>query len=127
MALSRRFKRRLKRIFSPYNLIIVLCVAAVAVGVYIFFKPANEVKFGDITIVQTNTKEGEEISEKDAKKTAVKQFDKLGEKVKDTDLTIQKIQRKGELYYYITSQNNTMEIKIVGGKVTRINSVLVNG
>ncbi len=38
---------------------------------------------------------------------------------------MQEIVRKEEKYYYVSSKTNTLEIKIKGGKITRINSVLV--
>ena len=45
--------------------------------------------------------------------------------VKKEDLQVKKIQRSGEEYYYISSANNTMEIQISSGKITRINSATV--
>ena len=78
-----------------------------------------------VEVIQSNKKETEEISEKEARKIAVKQFKKLNENVKEDSLSVTKIQRKGEEYYYIVSQKNNVEIKIIGGKITRINSSLV--
>ena len=65
------------------------------------------------------------FSEQKAKEAAIKQFKKLGEKTNKNDLTLKEIKRNGEKYYYITSKQNTMEIKIQGGKITRINSAPV--
>ena len=45
--------------------------------------------------------------------------------IKENELDVEKIQRKGEDYYYITSEKNTLEIKIDSGKITRVNSVAV--
>ena len=56
---------------------------------------------------------------------AIKQFKKLGENINEKELKVMKIQRKGEEYYYISSKENTLEIKLKGGKVTRINSATV--
>lgn len=87
--------------------------------------------FGETLKRQDNQDEVEVVNasanttESQAKKTAVKQFKNLGETVKEDDLQIMKIQRKGEEYYYVTSKENTLEIKISTGKVTRINSVVV--
>jgi len=96
------------------------------------FKPENSEnnqetakKQDKVEIVNADVKSGDKTSENQAKKTAVKQFKKLGENTKEEDLQIMKIQRKGEEYYYITSKENTLEIKIDTGKVTRINSVEV--
>ena len=40
-------------------------------------------------------------------------------------INIIKIDRNGEEYYYVTSEENTAEIKIKGGQITRINSASV--
>ena len=40
-------------------------------------------------------------------------------------INIIKIDRNGEEYYYVTSAENTAEIKIKGGQITRINSASV--
>ena len=77
----------------------------------------------DVKIVDS---EKEKISEKDARKIAKKQFKELDEKVKAEDLEVQKIQRQGEDYYYISSENNTCEIKIATGQITRLNSVKID-
>ena len=36
-----------------------------------------------------------------------------------------KIKRKYELYYYISSKENTVEVRIEDNKITRVNSVPV--
>jgi len=80
----------------------------------------------NVEIVKTNVKEDEEITEEDAKKAAVKQFKELGEKnVKEDKVNVTKIIRAEEEYYYITSKENSVEVKIKGGKITRINTALV--
>ena len=45
--------------------------------------------------------------------------------LKKEDLKVIKIQREGEEYYYITSVENSLEIKIKGGKISRINAAPV--
>ena len=116
--------KKLKRYLNLYTLAIVLCVIAVIVGLYFFLKPKKDKTTtpSGIEVVDTNIKGEDEISEDKAKDAAVKQFKKLEEKVSKEDLNIKKIKRQGEEYYYITSKENTMEIKIKGGKITRINS-----
>jgi len=112
--------------FNLYNLAILCCVIAVVVGLYFLLKSEKgKTTQSGIEIVDTNIKEDGEISEEKAKEVAIKQFKNLGEKVSREDLNIKKIKRQGEEYYYITSKENTMEIKIKGGKVTRINSAPV--
>ena len=67
-----------------------------------------------------------QISEDDARKVAKKQFESLGEtKIKTDELKVQQIKRSGEEYYYISSKENTLEIRIQDGKITRLNSVSV--
>ena len=114
--------------FSLYNIAIVECVIIIIVSLYIIFKPnkkEGKVTVDGVEVVQTNKKESEEISEKEARKIAVKQFKNLGENVKGESLELTMIQRKGEEYYYIVSKKNNIEVKIKGGKVTKINSSLV--
>ena len=127
-----RLERKLRRIFSIYNILILLCIVISLVSLYLFFKPdlnffSFKYKVVDgVKIVETNVKENEVITEKQARKTGVKQFKQLGENIKEDDLNIKKIQRKGEEYFYVVSPKNTMEIKLVGGKITRLNTVPID-
>lgn len=126
-------KEKLKNILNLYNIAVAICVIVIIVSLYIILKPEDGEIFAKkektmvdgVEVIETNKKETEEITEKEARKLAVKQFKKLNENVKEDSLDIMKIQRKGEEYYYIVSPKNNMEIKIMGGKVTRINSSLV--
>ncbi len=143
-----KIKRKLKSLLTPYNIAIFACIVIIIVALCAFILPnkQNEGKTdlssqtnnsgiretekwepdGPITVVETKTKEGEMISEEDAKNLAIDQFKKLGEKgLKEKDLQLVKILRANEDYYYISSPKNTVEIKVVGGKITRINSILV--
>lgn len=67
----------------------------------------------------------DEKSENKAANVAIKKFKELGENTKKSDLEILKIERKGELYYYISSKENTVEVRIRDNKITRVNSVPV--
>ena len=127
-------KDKIKKIFSLYNIAVAICVIVIIVSLYIILKPENgeiftkqkeKLTVDGVEVIQSNKKETEEISEKEARKIAVKQFKKLDENVKEDSLSVTKIQRKGEEYYYIVSQRNNVEIKIMGGKITRVNSSLV--
>lgn len=74
-----------------------------------------------------NNSNVEEITEDEAKDIAVQRFTALGEEnVSSTAISVKKIRRSGEEYYYITSAENTLEVKIKGGKITRVNSVIVD-
>lgn len=127
-------KEKLKNIVNLYNIAVVICVVVIIVSLCIILKPEDggifakqkeKLMVDGVEVIQSNKKETEEISEKEARKIAVKQFKKLNENVKEDSLNVTKIQRKGEEYYYIVSQRNNVEIKIMGGKITRVNSSLV--
>ena len=124
-----KINRKIKKIFNVYNIAVLACIIIIAVSVYVIFKPETKQISKDsnnakekIEIIKSDTKE---ITEEKARKLAKKQFKKLGENVKENELNVEKIQRKGEYYFYITSEKNTLEIKIDSGKITRINSVAV--
>ena len=127
-------KEKLKNIVNLYNIAVVICVVVIIVSLCIILKPEDggifakqkeKLMVDGVEVIQSNKKETEEISENEARKIAVKQFKKLNENVKEDSLSVTKIQRKGEEYYYIVSQKNNVEIKIMGGKITRVNSSLV--
>ena len=118
-------KDKLKKIFNLYNLAITVCVIMIISSLIVIFEP----NFGDI-ISKTNTSNQEEekieISEEKAVKLAKNQFKELGEKdIQTNDFEVLKINRDGEEYYYISSKENTVEIKIDTGEITRVNSVKV--
>lgn len=118
-------KKVVKKIFNLYNLAVLACIALIGVSLFIIFKPRKNYTPSGIEIVNTGVKEGENITEEKAKKAAVKQFKKLKENTKIEELEIIKIKRDNEEYYYISSHENTLEIKINGGEITRINSAPV--
>ena len=128
MKVNKNFTKIIKKIFRPYNLAIFGCIIVILASMFVIFKPDTK----NTTTEKSNTKteiiktEEKEITEENARKLAKKQFKKLGEKnIKEKGLNVEKIQRKGEEYYYITSEKNTLEIKIDSGKITRVNSVAV--
>lgn len=139
--MKKQTKRKLKRIFKPYNIIVATCVCVIAVSVYLLLKPEGETSIfaqtkgtvANETKDNTKTNEvkvvksaGKEVNENEAKKLAVKQFKELKEKgIKEKDLEVTQFQRADELYYYISSKENTVEIKKLDGSITKINSVPV--
>lgn len=125
MKINKKIMKKIKRSFSFYNFAIFACIIIIVISIYIILKPATVTTPSGITVVQTNIKEDEKISKEKAIEAAVKQFKILGENVKEEELNVVKIQRNQEEYYYITSVNNSLEIKINGGKVTRINAAPV--
>lgn len=125
MSEKKKRKIKLRRILNMYNIAIVVIIVLVCFCIYIGIKNDEVVTPSGIKVVSTNIKEDEEISEEKAKKAAEKQFKRIGENVKSEDLKIMRIQRDGEEYYYITSSQNSLEIKIKGGKIERINTAPV--
>ena len=122
----KKLKRKLKRTITPYNIATTICLIVLITSLCIILKPETKKTPSGITVVSSKTKENEEITEEQAKELAIKQFKKIGEKSLEKDkINIIKIDRNGEEYYYITSAENTAEIKIKGGQITRINSASV--
>lgn len=78
-----------------------------------------------VEIASTNTEKDKEISEDDARSIAIRQFANLGEVVNADKLNVIRLQRSGEEFFYVASPKNTVEIRILDGKITRINSVIV--
>lgn len=117
--------KKVKKIFNIYSLVVLIFIILIIVCVTIIFKPKEKKTPSGIEIVNTGVRKEEKITEELAKVAAVKQFNKLGEKIEKDDLEIIEIEREGESYYYISSLENTMEIKIEGGNVTKINSASV--
>lgn len=69
----------------------------------------------------------QEITEEKAIKEALNRFNDMGEEnLTEDNLEVIKILRKGEYYYYISSPDNSLEIRISDGKIVRENSVLVD-
>lgn len=120
-------KEILKKSLKWYNICILVCIIIILILLFIIFKPKGQKPktVNGIKVISSTIKEDEEIKEEEARKMAVKQFKKLGENISEEDLNVTTIRRSGELYYYIQSQKNTLEIKIKGGEITRINSVIV--
>lgn len=131
MKVNKKFRKIIKKIIRPYNLAIFGCIILISVSMFVIFKPdKNNISTENSKASNKKTEiiksDEKEITEEKARKLAKKQFKKLGEKnIKENELNVEKIQRKGEDYYYITSEKNTLEIKIDSGKITRVNSVAV--
>ena len=130
MKVNKKFRRIIKKVLKPYNLAIFGCIILISVSMFVIFKPdKNNTSTENSKTSNTKTEviksDEKDITEEKARKLAKKQFKKLGENIKESELQVEKIQRKGEDYFYITSEKNTLEIKIDSGKITRINSVAV--
>ena len=122
----KELKKKLKRALTPYHIATTICLIVLIISLCIILKPETKKTPSGITVVSSKTKENEEITEEEAKELAIKQFKKIGEKnLEKNKINIIKIDRNGEEYYYVTSAENTAEIKIKGGQITRINSASV--
>ena len=129
--------KKLKKMLNLHNFAVAGCVILIIASLVIIIEPDFSSLFAvevlaegnqekEVNIVQAD-KKGEEISEEDARRLAKNQFKEIGEeKVNTKKLEVLKIDRQGEEYYYISSTENTVEIKISTGEITRINSVKVN-
>ena len=122
----KELKKKLKRALTPYHIATTICLIVLITSLCVILKPETKKTPSGITVVSSKTKENEEITEEEAKELAIKQFKKIGEKnLEKNKINIIKIDRNGEEYYYVTSAENTAEIKIKGGQITRINSASV--
>ena len=123
----RKLKKKIKKVINPRNIVILIGIILILGCLYYFMFETKGTKTpSGIKVVETNIEKNNEITEEKARKSAVKQFKVLGEKnVKEDKLSVKKILRGEEEYYYISSAENTLEIQIRGGKITRINSATV--
>lgn len=111
------------------NVKIAICVIVLGIiGVTAFFTLKDNFKPKSDESSQTSEirNKNDDEQKKKALKVARKKFGELGEKVNEKDLEILKIERKGEFYYYISSKENTVEVRISDNKITRVNSVVVD-
>lgn len=125
---EQKMKRKLKKVFSLYNIGIALGVILVLISAYLILKPKGEIQTkadNEVKVIQSSDK-NKEYTEKDVRKIAIKQCKELKEKsIKESELHVVEFKRDGEDYYYISSKENTIEIKKIGGIITKINSVPV--
>ena len=142
--MGRRGKRFKKKKLKWHKLVIIICLALIIVSLYFIFKYKDKLNFKNIfggsnissindknntvdgvEIVPNDNKENKEISEEDAKNIAIRQFANLGEGANPNKLNVIRLQRNGEEFFYVSSPKNTVEIRISDGKITKINSVVV--
>ena len=105
---------------------LIIKIVIIAISILIFFTT--------LILIDKNTKifegnlssffeiETSNRQEEKAIKAAEKKFKELGEDIDKKDLEILKIQRNGEVYYYISAKENTVEVREKDSKITRINS-----
>lgn len=72
-----------------------------------------------------NPEEDYQISISEAREKAIIIFNSLGENNLNKDnVKVREIEREGKKYYYISSLENSAEVEINTGRVTRINNVI---
>ena len=120
--------RKIKNRRRNIRIIVISIIALGIIGVAIFVGVKNNSNInGDGNDKTTEIrKDDEDKQKKKAINVAIKKFEELGEKVNKDNLEVLKIERKGEFYYYISSKENTVEVRISDNKITRVNSVVVD-
>lgn len=113
-----------KLIKKNYNLTIIILISIVIIF-FIITSIVIRNKNNSLDIVTSNISEDEEITEDLARKMATQQFDILKEEINEEDLKVNKIEKDEEEYFFISSKNNNILIKIMGGKIVKINNVSV--
>ena len=109
-----------------YKVAIIVCIAIILGAMYIIFKPDKKVTPSGIEVVSMTWKKADkEITKDTAIDMAQKQFKILGETINKEELKVTKFQRKGEEYYYVTSLQNSVEIQVKSGNITKINAASV--
>ena len=89
-------------------------------------KIINDIKNNSNSIVvKPNISKNKCITETEAKELAIRQFKKLNETINKEELEVVSLKRFDESYYYIVGKKNSVEIKIKGGEITRINGTPV--
>ena len=112
--------------------VITIIVIGIVIGTLYQLDKSHQILGGSLEGFfegEENVKDKQEEEEKQKEKAieiAVKKFKELGEKVKKEQLEVLKIQRKGELYYYMSAKENSLEIKISDLQITRVNGILVD-
>ena len=117
----KKVKTKRKIIISTISVIVVIIIALIIISALDVTQKTFGGKIAAIFSIE------KEITEEKAIKEALNRFDEMGEEnLTEDNLEVIKILRKGEYYYYISSPDNSLEIRISDGKVVRENSVLVD-
>ena len=121
----KKSKKLLKkyRKYGKYAIIAGICIIII-IAIVIKVLPKGKIVDG-VRIVEIEKTENEEITKEEALQISVKQFKYLGEKEKEDQLRVEKITQDGQEYFYIKSAQNSIQIQIKGGKIIRINNVII--
>ncbi len=117
----KKVKSKRKIIISTISVIVVILIALIIISTLDATQKTFGGKIASIFSIE------KEITEEKAIKEALNRFNEMGEEnLTEDNLEVIKILRKGEYYYYISSPDNSLEIRISDGKIVRENSVLVD-
>ncbi len=112
--------------------IILVVIIGITIGTLYELDKSHQIFGGNLEGIFTgkesaqDKKKQEDKQKEKAIEKAINKFNELGEKAQKEELEVLKIQRKGELYYYISAKENSVEVKISNLEITRVNGVLVN-
>lgn len=121
----KRIKRKKKTILLSIGIISTILIVCIVLFV---LKEANVIgknKNESSGVAQSITENSDEQKKKKAIDVALNKFRELGENVNENELEVMKIKRKNEYYYYISSKQNTVEVRLSDNKIIRVNSILV--
>lgn len=120
---------KVKKFFRNTFVVIVIVVAiACALLALDKYKNVFDGKFISLITIKKNDSDvdnNEHGDEEKAAEVAKEKFNELGENTDNVGLEVLKITRKGKIYYFISSKENTVEISADTFEVKRINSVPV--
>lgn len=117
---------RKKKGHRGYKFVIIACIILIVISLCILFRVDKYINPYGLEVIESVFSKDEEITEKQARKIAEEQFEKLGENVNKNMLEVVELKRNDDLYYYVSSEKNTCEISKKGGKITRINAIPTN-
>ena len=120
-----KMEKKRKKGFNIRIFGIIICIILIIASLCIIFRPDKIITTYGLEVFQPKIGKDEEITKDQAREIAVKQFEKMGENVDKNKLEVLDLQRKDGQYYYISAQRNSLEIRVKGGEITRINAVPV--
>lgn len=118
-------EKKRKKGFNIRIFAIIICILIIIASLFIIFKPYKIITAYGLEVFQPKIEKDEEITKQQAREIAIKQLEKMGENIEKEKLEVLELQRQDGKYYYISSQRNSLEIRIKGGEITRINAVPV--
>lgn len=142
--MNKKVKKWMRRYLNLYNLSIVGAILIIIISLCVIFRTNIQAGFtaigskiqeitykpkektlNGVKVVTPSIKPSQELTEEEAREMAVEQFKRLGENVEKEKLKVSRLKRSDAMYYFISSDKNTMEVSIEGGIIKRINAQVV--